>query len=422
MATYDPTQSLPNNLQTAGLSELDPRFLSAIETGFARAGQKGYGEQAAFDLVSSADPSRVSSDPLGYANELLQKANIQGFANEADWMRANEALPGHNVPNTLGSALSDPRFQAFALSAGGLANLPSGASSAAGAGAGGGPLMPAAIPEVDPTFGGILTQTSPGVFTNTGNALAFGGNLGSGASSALGLPNPATGAATPTGAPTAASPAASTPGAGATLPSAPPPVAPPPAGGGGFVDSLLKQMKDNALGLGLLGGSMLLAGKPPEMPSQQQLQGLSNEAQATASQLMAQYRAGQLSASQQAGLDQLTQQTKNQVTQYFASIGQADSTAHQQALAQVDQQAFGMRQQMLDNMLTQGLNAIGVAAGPLQTIAQYQLGQDQALRQAYGNFAQGVGNLFGRQAGTPAPVPQQPRPTQPTQTVQSAAQ
>jgi hypothetical protein len=87
----------------------------------------------------------------------------------------------------------------------------------------------------------------------------------------------------------------------------------------------------------------------------------------------------------------------------------------------VDQQAFGMRQQMLDNMLTQGLNAIGIAAGPLQTIAQYQLGQDQALRQAYGNFAQGVGNLFGRQAGTPAPAPQ-PRPTQPTQTVQSAAQ
>ena len=188
------------------------------------------------------------------------------------------------------------------------------------------------------------------------------------------------------------------------------------------MDSLLKQMKDNALGLGLIGGSMLLAGKQAEMPSQAQLQGLSGEAQATANQLLAQYRSGQLGASQQAGLDQLTQQTKNQVTQYFASIGQADSTAHQQALAQVDQQAFGMRQQMLDNMLTQGLNAIGVASGPLQTIAQYQLGQDQALRQAYGNFAQGVGFLFGRNAGTPAPTPQQPKPTQPTQTVQSATQ
>jgi hypothetical protein len=72
-------------------------------------------------------------------------------------------------------------------------------------------------------------------------------------------------------------------------------------------------------------------------------------------------------------------------------------------------------------MLTQGLNAIGVASGPLQTIAQYQMGQDQALRQAFGNFAGAIGQLFGRQAGTQQPQQRAPAPQdrQPTGTVTS---
>ena len=61
-----------------------------------------------------------------------------------------------------------------------------------------------------------------------------------------------------------------------------------------------------------------------------------------------------------------------------------------------------MKQQMLDSALQNGLQAIGVAQGPLNTVAQYQLGQDQQLSQAFGNFASSVGNLFGKQAGTTA--------------------
>jgi hypothetical protein len=273
-----------------------------------------------------------------------------------------------------------------------------------------------------PQASGALAAPAAGAGSPVVSGIAEGAGsfiptaIGQGASNALNLPNPVTGQAPPT---TGAVP-------GATPPAGPPGATPPPAAPANtasrFTANILKQMGDNALALGLIGGSMLSAGQQAPMPSQEQLQGLSAEAQATANQLLAQYRAGQLSASQQAGLDQLTQQTKNQVTQYFASIGQADSTAHQQALAQVDQQAFGMRQQMLSNMLTQGLQAIGVASGPLQTIAQYQMGQDQALRQAFGGFAGAVGQLFGRQAGTqqpqqPAPAPQQ---RQPTGTVTSA--
>jgi hypothetical protein len=194
-----------------------------------------------------------------------------------------------------------------------------------------------------------------------------------------------------------------------------------PAANTGFVDSVLKQMKDNALGLGLAGAGAMMSAKNADrpMPNQEQLQALGGEAAETARQLMQQYRTGRLSTGQQASIDQLTQQTKNQITQYFSSIGQADSTSHMQALAQVDQQALGMKQQMLDNALTQGFQAIGVATGPLSSIAQYQLGQDQQLSQAFGNFAGAMGNLFGRQAGQPTQSEQTKVGTQQVSSIQT---
>jgi len=176
------------------------------------------------------------------------------------------------------------------------------------------------------------------------------------------------------------------------------------AGGNSVVDSIMKQLKGNALSLGLIGAgtaASIAAGKP-KIPNQAQLQGLGTDAQATANQLIQQYQSGTLNPTQQASLTQLVQNTKNQLKQYYASIGQADSTSAQQAYSQVDQQAQVLTQQMLDQALTNGLQAIGVAQGPLNTVAQYQLGQDAQLAQSFGNFATSVGTLFGRQSGTTA--------------------
>jgi hypothetical protein len=89
--------------------------------------------------------------------------------------------------------LDEPGFQAL-LAAGGAGYLmgPGATGSAvtggtAGtdvlAGAGGFP-MPAAIPEVDPTFGGALSMTSPGVWETAAPA-ALGGIVGGGAASSL---------------------------------------------------------------------------------------------------------------------------------------------------------------------------------------------------------------------------------------------
>jgi hypothetical protein len=170
-----------------------------------------------------------------------------------------------------------------------------------------------------------------------------------------------------------------------------------------FVDSIINQLKTNALGLGIAGAGLAMQARRTPIPNEEQLQGLGAESAAVARQLIGQYQSGQLSQGQQASLNQQVQHAKNQITNYFASIGQADSTAHMQALAQVDQTSLQIKQQMLDTALQQGLQAIGVAQGPLNTIAQYQLGQDRQLADAFGRFAGSVGNIFGRTAGTQQP-------------------
>lgn len=181
-------------------------------------------------------------------------------------------------------------------------------------------------------------------------------------------------------------------------------------------------MKDNALGLGLMGAGTLAsmnAGKG-QIPNEAALNAMGADAANVSRQLIAQYQSGNLTPGQQASLNQLTQNTKNQLRQYFASIGQADSTAAAQAMAQVDATALEMKQQMLDTALQQGLSAIGVASGPLNSIAQYQLGQDAQLKQAFGNFAGGMGLLFGRNSGTPTPPKSSVQTQQPVSSIQTA--
>jgi hypothetical protein len=89
-----------------------------------------------------------------------------------------------------------------------------GSSAASGASAAGGAMMPPAIPPVDPTFGGALSQVSPGVFANTGNYAAFGG-VGAGAGALAAAPS--AGTVTAGGAPVSAS-ASGMPVASSALP------------------------------------------------------------------------------------------------------------------------------------------------------------------------------------------------------------
>lgn len=191
------------------------------------------------------------------------------------------------------------------------------------------------------------------------------------------------------------------------LPGQPPaPAAPgaaqPPPGitGNSFVDDIIGQFKKNALQIGLGVGSMMLAGgKADEMPpAMNQLTASGQNAQALGNEYIEAARAGRLTAPQQASMDQYVQRAKNQIRQYFAGINQFDSTARIQAEQLIDQEALAMQNNLIQTTLDQGLKALQVGQGPIQQAAQYQAGQDQALIQAMGNFAGGLGNLFGRGA------------------------
>jgi len=252
------------------------------------------------------------------------------------------------------------------------------------------PGASAAVPSLGAGTGGVPTT-----------GLGGGGNIGQGfqlspsTSQQLGLPAQSATGAAPV-APTGGMP----PSAGTS--------APINSGLGSTVDGILETLKKNALQIGMsaigLGLSAFADNKQEEggPPAAQTLGAAGTTAANTAQQLIAQAQAGQLTAGQQAGLDRYANEAKQQIRQYFSSIRQFDSTARIQAEALVDQQAVELKQQILDQTLQAGINALGGATPALQSAAQYQVGQDRNLMAALGNFAQGLGQIFGQQGGQQA--------------------
>lgn len=294
-----------------------------------------------------------------------------------------------------------------------MANAAGAGVGAGAAGAGGGVPAGASVSGAsDFGFNAALSPADAAAYqeaiANPAASIDLG--LGAGAGAALGVSSPtgtpAIPGTTPAGAAAGGAPAAS----GATTPAATGGAAGGAAGSAAattpqsFMDNLLGQLKKNALSLGIMGASIAGAGavgqKP--MPGQETLNQLGGMSADVAKQYLSAAQSGNLTAPQQAQLDQYVQQAKNQVRQYFASIGQENSSSRMQAEQQVDQTALAMKQQILQQTLTSGLQALGVAEGPLNTVAQYQLGQDQALQQALGRFATGAGLLAGSNAGTTA--------------------
>ena len=305
------------------------------------------------------------------------------------------------------------------LGAGALGALEATPGMLAGTGVASGTLMPpatapggagySAAPFGSETAGATLHTLTDPAAAAAGMGLPPMGTGGLGFDPSQ-LPTPrgvGGGASTTPGTPGAA-PATGAPGSAPTVPTTPAGTAQGPTGFS-FVDDLIKQMRQNplqALGLGMTAAS--LAGGVGSQKTPQavgQLNQLGTDAQATAQRLIQQHASGQLSGPQQASLDQTVQNTKNQVRQYFANIGMSDSTAARQAEAAIEREALAMKQEFLNQSLTQGLNALGIASGPLSQAAQYQLGQDKNLQQAFGQFGQAIGNLFGRNAATTQPKP-----------------
>jgi hypothetical protein len=230
--------------------------------------------------------------------------------------------------------------------------------------------------------GGASTPTTPTAGGNAGQGFQMSPNT----SSQLGLPAQSGGITAPTAG-----------AAPAVTPSA-------PSGLGSAVDGILETLKKNALQIGMSAiglGLSAFADKGKEVPEAAgQLGAAGGAAAGAAQQMIAQAQSGQLSAGQAAGLDRYVNEAKQQVRQYYSSIHQFDSTSRIQAEALIDQQAVQLKQQILDQTLQAGIQALNGATPALQSAAQYQLGSDRNLTAALGQFALGLGQIFGQQGGS----------------------
>ena len=118
----------------------------------------------------------------------------------------------------------------------------------------------------------------------------------------------------------------------------------------------------------------------------QQLQANAGSSGQVGQQLLSNFQSGQLSGSDQQAIAQyLTQQT-SAINDYYAKAGLSNSSMHTQALQQVQQQAETMRQQALQNMLTQGLSATGTTNSALSAAANANLASSKDTSQALSDF------------------------------------
>ena len=185
-------------------------------------------------------------------------------------------------------------------------------------------------------------------------------------------------------------------------------VTPPPTPG--FVDKALGALGNmsghdwlNAGNLAL-GTTALVKQSQGLGSAQRQLNAAAAPAQGVEKQLLNQFQTGQLTGADAQAIAQWTQQQTAQVNQYYEQAGLSNSSMHQAALTQVSQQADQMRQQALNNMLSNGLSAAGVANPLISTGVTAGVQQDQNAMTAMQNFLNTLANM-NTQGKTPAPTP-----------------
>ena len=185
-------------------------------------------------------------------------------------------------------------------------------------------------------------------------------------------------------------------------------VTPPPTPG--FVDKALGALGNmsghdwiNAGNLAL-GTTALVKQSQGLGSAQRQLNAAAAPAQGVEKQLLNQFQTGQLTGADAQAIAQWTQQQTAQVNQYYEQAGLSNSSMHQAALTQVSQQADQMRQQALNNMLSNGLSAAGVANPLISTGVTAGVQQDANAMQAMQNFLNTLANM-NTQGKTPAPTP-----------------
>jgi hypothetical protein len=113
----------------------------------------------------------------------------------------------------------------------------------------------------------------------------------------------------------------------------------------------------------------------------------------TSNQLLQQFQSGQLNASDSYAINTFEQQQTAKINQYYASAGLSNSSMEADAIGQVQAQGEAMRSQALQTMLSNGLQAAGVAQGPQLAAVQASVAADNAMSAASANFMQALAKM-----------------------------
>ena len=158
----------------------------------------------------------------------------------------------------------------------------------------------------------------------------------------------------------------------------------------------------NALPAAALGLSQYRANKTGQS-LQDQLKAASAQFQPVSSSLINQYETGQINPAQEKQIIDLTNNTKARIKQRYAQMGRDPNTdsAAQSELAKADADAVAMRDAAQQGILTQGLNAAGLAQGPATSAVMAGYQSDLQQQQAMQNFMNTLALMQSKQPATP---------------------
>lgn len=245
-----------------------------------------------------------------------------------------------------------------------------------------------------------VTNTTPLNFTTSTNALDLGTDAATTSASSALPPLTGTGSNLAPGFQLNPSVAGSSFNAGGTTPFS---AAAPLSGvsSGGFNDVLSKLgggLEKNPIGaLSVAGiGANLLKGSS-KTGAENNLSAISDQQQATGTELINNARNGQLPPGLDSSITNAMNDQISAVKSKFASMGMSGSSSEQAAIQQVQQAATQERTQQIQQILTQGLSALGSAGQTDQAIVNQQTQSDKSLYDAIAALS-GINNI-GRQTG-----------------------
>lgn len=363
--------------------------------GISAAGAAGAGAAGVGAVGSSIAASTAAE---------LGSSSLAALPEASSWALPSVDIGAATGLGALGSSIAAPTAEELSMSS--LAALPAASSWAlpsvdiAGLGAGAGALAQGSAPQAG---------------TPATSSIPAGGGAGA---DAMSLPEfqAQDMASTTTGAPSGSAAGAAAaaeptfppgPAAPGTSSAIPAPAAAAPNGFQATIQKALDTIGKNKLNTANLGLGALSAYRQMKAGSaaQRQYQGIAGPTSAVSSDLLNKFQNGQVSGADAFAIAQFSQKQKAAVNAYYAKAGLSNSSMHQQALQQVDVQAEGMRQQALQNMLTGGLKAAGVANPLLARGVKAGVAQDNQAMATMQKFLSTLSGMNTPQASTPTGTP-----------------